>query len=237
MNLPKPPVGVQVNRKEPLAILHTDAKYRIVESIGGYPVLMLLNADDIISNEGFLMSDANVHTVKKRLAAFLATRQDTKFKRWGEVLRAYAKESGKDAYASLVPYPPLREMLIQLTAATDKTKVDDPVPQESQSPPDLERKASANQDVQSPPDPKCKNTATPAKKRPTPSAEPNKENVQKRIKLESISNEHQLKNITNEQLMCVIGEYQEQPQECSSKYQFLFESSLRAFHAVKNFFE
>lgn len=259
MNLPKPPVGAQVDRKKDLVVLHTDAKYRIVESVGGYPLLMLHNNDDIISNEGFLMSETNVLTVKKRLSSFLNTCKDTKFKRWGEVLRAYVKSTGPKAYAELVPYPPLRNILINLTAPVDKepektvdigrsslekegiTSAD----QDRQNLTDLEKTAKPANKEMSLPDPieiglkktPARTETVPSKKRPTPSVETNKENVQKRVKLESLSAEHQLKNITNQQLLCVIGEYQEQPQECSTKYSFLLESSLRAYHAVKNFFE
>lgn len=302
MNLPKPPAGVQVDRKKDLIILHNDSKYRIVESIGGYPVLMRAAATatststapapatatsnsnsnanaaadttsaDIINNEGYLMTDANVRTIKARLAAFTAQPVARPYKRWGDVLRAYVKSGGKNTYTELVPYPRLRDILIELTAVADEgsEKSSPPVPEKSS--PESEKSSPASDKLKKV---STKSTEVKASKKrehaevspveSTPSkqdAVPPKQDAsakkprtvasgtstgsasgtvsehasRKRVKLESIANEQQLKNITNEQFMCVLGEYQAQPQECLTKYPFLLESSFRAYHAVKNYF-
>lgn len=296
MNLPKPPAGVQVDRKKDLIILHSDSKYRIVESIGGYPVLMRATATststatatsnsnatvaadttsaDIINNEGYLMTDANVRTIKARLAAFTAQPVARPYKRWGDVLRAYVKSGGKNTYTELVPYPRLRDILIELTAVADEGT---PASVPEKSSPESEKSSTTASDklkkvstgsaevkapkkrehaevspVESTP---SKQDAVPPKqdasaKKPrtvTPGAASgtstgsasgtvSEHASRKRVKLESIANEQQLKNITNEQFMCVLGEYQAQPQECLTKYPFLLESSFRAYHAVKNYF-
>lgn len=189
-----PPAGAQLSKKTPPLILHADATMRIVESNGGYPVAIGPTSDEILTT-GYLSTAANATKLSNALRAFIEKNPAAdKYKRWGEVLSAFVSQT-KTPYTHLVPYAPLRQILLSLTVQAA------PVPTN-------EREKEIATTTTAPP--------TTPKKRATPISNI----VKKRIKLRDATSYADLAHVPHDEWLLAIAIAQQAPDTFASQYAF-----------------
>lgn len=227
-SFPKPPSGTQFKENAP--VLLQNANVRIVEAVGGYPVALNPDTNDVFL-DGPLCKPAAAAALRKSISDFLVNAMPYKFKRWGEVVKAYMAASKKPA-TELTPYPQLRDILLSLTKdstgaatpassqdtevetllkenETTKEKKNDIILKEKESNKSNSKKRSAN--------------ATPAA-------------TNKRLKLSDVNNEDEFANITTDQWLLALTEINNNPKQFARENSFVWTTAQRllAFFKLTN---